>query len=704
MPAIKIKLTAAILLLAAINSHALTLGRMRGAALIGQGLEVVVQVQAAADESPAGLCVEAEVFHADARQDSGRVRVVVEPTQTAQSFNVRVTSTAVIDEPVVTVYLRAGCVERISRRYVMLADVVTEQLPPAAPATVQVPLVVPAPAPAVEAPAAVAGGAAAARPASGATAAPSASATQGVRPAAPAAKERKPARAKAPAAPTAPADEKLAAGRTGGQSRLKLDPLEVLSERVATLESSTANAPAEQAAREARDAERLQALEASVKNLLAMAARNEASLLELKVRLQQAESERSLNPVVYGLIALLVLSLAAVAFLLSRRTMRSGANRGDWWQGPEDEAPAVNSPHSKPAYVRPSGFAPISAPAGLASTVPGRIAEADAPAPKETRPAAPTSVLAPVTEVDVSLVEMSESSFDRLMQSGTAHTAVRKPRADDAAATAPSIRRRAINSAELFDIHQQAEFFVSLGQTDQAVRILENRISEDGESSPLAYLDLLKLFHSLGLRADYRQVREDFTLLFNAQVPEFDDFNAEGRGLEEYPEALAAITADWGMPEVFTAMEACIFRDQWKTQHEVFDLAAFRDLLLLHAVAQAAASPSDSNLAPPTLAASPGAVADYARASVPTGFGDTAPGGAIDWQHGSPVDVPLPTIDGLLEVDIDLSDLQAARPVPGLPKVAADAGPPTSPPAIGNLLDFDLSQAPPDDGPKSSRH
>ena len=74
-------------LLVASQSAALTLGRVRGVAIVGQSLDVSVQIQLNADESATALCLEADVFHADARQDAGRVRVTIEPTAQANTVN-----------------------------------------------------------------------------------------------------------------------------------------------------------------------------------------------------------------------------------------------------------------------------------------------------------------------------------------------------------------------------------------------------------------------------------------------------------------------------------------------------------------------------------------------------------------------------------------------------------------------------------------
>jgi pilus assembly protein FimV len=704
MPATKVKLFGVVLLLAVFNSHSMTLGRMRGAALVGQGLDVAIQVQADPDETPSSQCFEADVFHGDTRQDPSRVQLVVEPTQTAQTFNVRISSSAVVDEPVVTVYLRSLCSQKTSRRYVLLADVASDQLAPVAPRVVQIPFVTPANASASASSDVAASTASAPNVARAGSSAPTsiesatlargrarpAAATKASPAVAPVRKAPRPKMA-APVAATPTVDIKLQAGRSGGQSRLKLDPLEVLSERVTTLESIPAAAPAELAARDARDTQRLQALEASVKNLLTVATRNEASLADMKGRLEQAQSERYQNPLVYGLIVFLLILLAALVFLLSRRGGRAGNGNPNWWSGSPSGLPTENARPTNAVSEQPSGFSPMSAPAALVQSEVTRGVAQQALRPEQV--VSPRSVQAPITQVDVSLVEMSESTFDRLMQSGTTHSAVRKPRAGEEGAPASTASRKSINSEELFDIRQQAEFFVSLGQTDQAVRILENRISESGESSPLAYLDLLKIFHSLGLRADFRQVREDFNLLFNARVPEFSNFNDEGRGIEAYPDMLAEITASWGTPAVFAAIEAGVFRDQWKSQNEFLDLAAFRDLLLLHAVAQATAAARDSSLDTATPGASYPATPTLATYRP---YPSAHASGAIS------ANAPLPIIDGRAELDIDLTDFPLQSAYAGT-ELAPPIG--TSPAAssAGNLIDFDLTESQIDALPKIAK-
>lgn len=703
-PMTRTRLLGLLLILGAvIDAHALTLGRMRGAAILSQGLDVSVQVAPDADESVANLCLEADVFYADTRQDPGRVQITAESAAAGQPVNVRIVAGNAIDEPMVTIYLRAGCAQKTSRRYVLLSDVASEPAPAAAQRVAA--LVVPSvTAPLLSPPAASAPSTAAAQPREAAKATPAAllvpgrvaeraRVATGGRPTA-LARPRPAANTQAKAAPSRAAlakpaplpspvvVEKQQAGRAAGQSRLRLDPVEVLAERVATLESAAASAPVSSAAPASQDMLRLQTLEDSVKTLVALAGKNEASLMDLRKRLQQAESERYANPLLLGLALALLASLVVIAVLLTRRHRQASA--GQWWGEGAPGAPAstgVRETAPAPAGPQPTGLDSMPAQLSAPGSLPAHTEQT------QKQQAVTRSPPAPLTQVDVSLVEMSESTFDRLMQSGATHSAVRKVRQTAPAPIDVHLAggRRLINSDELFDIRQQAEFFVSLGQTDQAVRVLENRISENGESSPAAYLDLLKIFHALGLKADFRQVREDFNLLFNAQVPDFTAFGDEGRSLEDFPQVLAGIERVWGTGDVLSTVEFLLYREQWNASLELFDLAAFRDLLLLHAVAQSAAGLSGDLVVP--------SVPSVARGAMPTAtqFGVSLPGnanlvgpagtGAV--VAGVSTDAPLPELDVAGGVDIDLSD-------PVQSDSALSDAMPVLPSTLDNLIQFDL--------------
>ena len=701
---------ASLLLCVAFTSQALTLGRIRGAALIGQPLNMVVPVQISAGEDASAACFDAEVFHADARQDPSRVKVVVEPTSQAGALNVRILSSAAVDEPVVTVYLRTICDQKTTRRYVLLADFPSDVGTPIASSQISsVPLVA-APA----APTAVASTGSSTSTSAAATApAPVAQPQAPVKPKPAAVKKavKKPVK-KAPApqpsvvSPAVPAPP--AALR--GQPRLTLDSPVLLADQMNALALTPPPGPSAEAQ---RDLLKIQTLESDVKALLALAAKNEASVMELRTRLQVAESERLPNWMVYALGALVLACLAVIALLL-RRQRKVVSDDNNHWSA------------SVAAVVAPPMSDANAAPAPVRVTMPGALntqstVSAQRPSPTASAPAHGIAE-GTVTQVDVSLLEMSESNFDNLMQSGVTHSAVRKPHPPVKPASATAVAGpHHLNASSVFDVRQQAEFFVSLGQTDQAVRILEKQISESEDPNPHVYLDLLAIFHSLSLKVDFRQFREDFNLLFNGRVPEFSAFKDEGQALEAYPAVLDSISAVWPSAKVLGVIESLIFRDPWETGSQPFDLAALRELLLLHAVAHRilVASP---DIAPSGSAA--GAVTAAQANAKPyfadSGLGMPLPmpspyataadagrlGAASDATGTQEVDLDLNLGDAGLDLDLDLSADPLAK---AAPSVALDMDmdldlslplleptgldlPGTRAPAQGNLIDFDMSE------------
>lgn len=625
------------LLCAAGASHGLALGPLSGAAWIGRPLDLVIPVQGAVGEDALSSCFEVEVYHGDSRQESSRVSVVARAGVQPLTTEVRIASIASVDEPVVTVQVRATCSQKVSRHYVLLADMPREidvstalrDAPTPEPQLARLD-------PALSTPSEPGGASAApvgttARPAptvptQQSATAPVATPPVAAKPTSVQASARKRPVVKSVAAPrrspTGPAREpgKPAAPR----ARLVLDSLEMLSDRVASLESATAEALKPDLS---TDASKVQTLEADVKALLALAAKNEASLIDLKARLQQAEAERMPKEVVYGLIALVLVGLAAWG-LWSRRQRHSSA-----WSGFQARA---ESPDSGPV--------PLPVPVAKPESAPGPVD--DSVVSKAARLQALSAMLdrnGPPSEVDVSLIEMSESNFDTLMKSGTPQNAIRVPSparaarpVEVAAPVAPVASAPGSLSADaVFDIRQQAEFFVSLGQTDRAIRVLEGQISGSDVPNPLVYLDLLALLHVPSRKTDFRRVREDFNLLFNANAPEFAQFKDEGRGLEAYPEVLSAISALWPDPKVQAVIETCVHRDPWGSSSQPFDLAAFRDLLFLHAVAQTfALLPPDKSEAEPLASAS-----------------------------GAPPDILLEDLGPNSELDVDLTDTHGAGPI-----------------------------------------
>ena len=532
------------------SSQALTLGRARGAAWIGQSLQMSVAVTLEPGQSPDSLCPEADVFYADTKVEAQRVQVSVDSGNLADTATLRIQTSTLIDEPVVTLYVRVGCNGKTARRYVLLADYASDVAAAPAPdiAVLPAPALVPNSAPL------------------------SAPATQPRRNKATTPTRRAPAKAtpsKVSNAPsTAPAIPDVAPTPAKG-ARLQLDPLETLSERVKTLEATTSTTPLKEMV---QDSQRIQQLQSDVKALLDQAAKNESAMSALRQRLDQAESERITNIWTYALLALTVAAIAAGLTLWNRK-----ARVPAWRTETETEPPAPRAA----TPVRASSVELAEAdPADDWShhrheTIPGVT-------PRQTPAVATVPELEPDDFVNsVSVSHPAETSDSDLMGFGE-----------------PELLPPNFNRSALLDLTQQVEFFLTLGNANSAIEVLERRIREHPNDCPTVYLQLMEIANQYGLKTDFRQFREEFSQLFNAEVPEFALFRHEGKALEDYPDLLTHIVRIWPSAKVMEVIEACVRfnpQDKYATR---FDLAAFRELILLHGLVRYQTYHATTNIPP----------------------------------------------------------------------------------------------------------
>jgi pilus assembly protein FimV len=587
------------LLVVAIGSSALSIGRARGNAVLGQPLDLSFEVRLDSPDDSSAPCISADILHGDTRVDPSRTRFSVEPAGSPQDVVIRMRSSVVVDEPIVSVVLRVGCQQNTTRRYDFLADFPLESR-----ATVPAMNASLAPPPAVTAPLATA-------PAPGAESAPAATAPVVPRPAAapraaaPAPAARlKPSPAPAPAravpraapkaaAPVARAPAVPAPPSAAAKPRLKLESVEVVAERNAALKPSqellttpaadnaaqraeaaamwrAMNSTPEEVAAQAR---KLEEAEAANKALREQSARNDARLTDLQTRLQKIEEERYANGVTYGLAALL-LAVAALAAYLWVKRREAETMAPEWWRNRSGTTEEV---HSQGLGVVSTGAA-MSGP----MSVPGqqqRVNKVDVDLDRvEAAPASVHSDLAALAPV------AAPAPVPRRVASRL-----------DASHAGPRVVR-SVNPEELFDVQQHAEFFVSLGQYDQAIAVLKKHIAENPESSPLAYLDLLKIYHTLSRIEDYNQLRSDFNRIFNGRVPGFTGFTNEGKLLDEYPEVMSDIQSLWLSPQALELIEEYLYpQPEGEQGAEIFDLAAFRELLMLHAIGKSGMVPAVDN-------------------------------------------------------------------------------------------------------------
>ncbi len=681
---------------AAIQTMALSLGRMRGATLVGRPLDVTLSANLDGAEGLSAVCVAADVFFGDSQVPQDKVRVANSQGASGEAL-IRIRTSSNVDEPVVTLYVREGCLQKNTRKYVLLAEVAGEN-------TNSVPVVSGEAMPAGPLAAQVPGGQGAAdnglKPRAGAARSADGKAQR-------ARSEKNPSvagnelRAATPAAalratPSIRPAGKAAPGpaRKSG-SRLKLDPVDLAAERDPVLRSSpelltepSMNAQQRAAAAAlwqalnaqpqdmVRDNQRLKSLEADVAGMLAQSQKTEKAVMEMRGQLEQARGERYNNWLVYALCALLVTSLLVVLALWMRSRQQSRISRGSWWgKGfAEDSAPYVTE--------------------GGGNTGKGFLRRAQE---AESVSAGP---------LPDSLVDFDPSEpFSEAPKNMPASGAVARPKVAESRFPAeflPSLSGissmpRIVNAEELFDVQQQADFFLSLGRPDKAVDVLRHHIMDNVETSALVYLDLFDLYHSLGRREDYDALRTDFNKMFNAKVPAFDEYAADTHDLEFYTEALSRIEALWPTPKVLDVLEESIFRKP-DSRGEVFSLAAYRELLLLHSIAkrivsrppgdvEAPARPSDAPSIPtmPDTLPSVGGFGPTSIQPLSARFQIVAP--LPSPAAASATDPTQPPASPRLGLDIDLSVGEEEGLAP-FPSIEAGARPPQA--AANNLIEFDL--------------
>lgn len=558
------------------SAQALGFGRPPTTATLGQPLDLAIPIRLDSNEDLTADCVAAEVRFSDNRQQAGVINVALDRALPGASERIlRITTNTRVDEPIVTVDVSAGCGGKISRSFTLLADppLVTAEAPVVAAPVVAAPE--PAPARSVaspatpRAPAVTSGGQAtegapaprrSTRPARRTTPATSAGAVAAAQPSA-----------------TAPRPSS-SAQPTANAARLRLTPFErgarVDSQAQAQAAAASA-AEAERAADAQRAAsaveaaasarERVEQLEAALAKMRAETDQAQQNVKGLQARLQSAESSRFSNPLVYGLGAASLLLLAALFWM---------------WRQREQE-------RAQRAWLVSSHGARDS---GTSADIDTEEAIAFAPNDRPTTQAG--AFISAPTPLGTSM-STGPGAFDPLST-----VVLRGPSGLQAQPA-----KREVSAEELIDLEQQAEFFMVLGQEEAAIDLLMGHLRSTAGTSPLPYLKLLEIYKKRGERKEYERTRERFNSRFNAYAPSWETDLLEGRSLEDYPTVLDEIVRQWPQSgEVLETLQATLVRrDDEADGADSFDLPAYRELMLLYAVARDhAENPSETT---PTAAA-----------------------------------------------------------------------------------------------------
>lgn len=632
------------LFVASLGSEALTLGRASGAALISQPFNLSISVSAAADEDVSDVCFEADVFYGENKVEQSRVTLVSEAPAAGRTWQVRIGARLPVDEPVVTVYLRSVCGAKTSRRYVLLADVVSDTGKAAASQAMPV-----AP-PAMNRSAALAS-------------IPDADSITSI----PSREKKSGGSTKAPrSTPPVQGKQLLDPPAVKSKSRLKLAPLDLSVERDPVLVSSQEllSAPTEDAQKRGeaialwralnltpedilKDAARLKAMEADILSLRNASGASQKQMQDLAMRVEQAESEKYINPVVIGLAGLLLLLVAGGGWFMRRQAQRANAGSA-WWSGSGNAEAAPETLDVSPSFLQ-------------------SLSEQERSESQVSKGEGHTSQ-GGVSSVDIDLDiggHNSESSDPVGSNSPKEQTSAYADSRDFSVSMPSSLR--AVNSHEMIDVRQQAEFFMALGQYEEAISLLEGHVNDSLELNPMVHIDLLKISHTLSRKDKFDHYRREFNAVFTGYVPEYQSFNQGEGSLENFPEICDQLVTLWPSREALSFIESYLVRTPGSTSNMRFELEAFKELLLLHAVCHRLVHALDG--APQTFSANR-LTSDNAF-DAPTGPGPVSFGIPAAYQPGNSVDFeldiaedfqkPAPSAEDNL-IDFDLPPLDAKKP------------------------------------------
>lgn len=602
----------AVLLLASPPAEAMGFGRTLTATTLGQPLDFYATIALDTDEAISRECVSAEVHVGDSRLPAPAVRVTLESQGDGSGRRVRVTTTTLIDEPVVTVEVTLGCTSRISRRFVTFIDPPSMRLAESgAPLAPQQQIRESQAAPILEA----------ARSGSNATRTMADAGARGIdeprvkKPARGAPKAVRVANA-APAGARAepvPARERVArnasprrgaaapafaAAPARGAPRLQLEapapvaaasaPRAVVMAASASMAGSHASATslvaeseaaasaaraavaplaaADDAVALARERERIRVLEAGLAQLRADSVATQGSLLALQARLREAESGRYANGLVYALaIGLLFFAVLAAALWALRPRQR---RRARWFDAAANQQARSGRNPGRGAGVAARALAPERDSASLA--LQDTPSWSGVPSVLNTTPAT-------IGGLEVTTVLGPELS--RALAAPPAATAA------GATAATGAGRSPAAAIEELIDLEQQLEFFIVLGQDEAAIDLLESHLLRAEAASPWSYLKLLDIHRQRGDAAADAKVRSAFRLRFGVAAPEWPDDLRAGRSIDAYPQMLARLHSLWHAPlHAMQALDGLLFHRSGND--EIYDFSTYRELLFLYSIAR----------------------------------------------------------------------------------------------------------------------
>lgn len=310
----------------------------------------------------------------------------------------------------------------------------------------------------------------------------------------------------------------------------------------------------------------LRTRESAMQSQLAAAVR-ERDAARAELERQKATSYSS--AVVIALLGALLL-MALLALWLWRRGRGVTLRANDVFGGIYDHPATADADATLPA-------GPRTEPAGAVSQQPQAPNLMSAVSPFGLPAAAGQAVPQPRVELPAGAVRVPPAAPDTTL-----------PALDwDSRFMQPLTQGELLQVDELMDAGHLAEYFIDMGDDERAMALLEKSLDDSmADSFALPYLLLFDLYRRHGKENEYRTLHSRFQRRFNVHVPEWGAPPPEGqRNLLDYDRAMGLIDQHWGAPHIVTVLERMLLDDPRKPRMG-FDLPAYRDLLMLYAVAR----------------------------------------------------------------------------------------------------------------------
>ena len=129
--------------------------------------------------------------------------------------------------------------------------------------------------------------------------------------------------------------------------------------------------------------------------------------------------------------------------------------------------------------------------------------------------------------------------------------------------------------------------------TELSIPVLQQRLQEAPTVSPIPWLQLLDLLARADMETEYVAARSECQSLFNVNLtePSAVSYTPGQASLEAYPHVVAQLQTVWNTPDADDFLSNLVY-DQRGGLRQGFDLGAYREILLLHSLAEASTSPN----------------------------------------------------------------------------------------------------------------